>query len=275
MSSTITNNQEPWTGVPVLVHNNYYIITKNVGNPVNFILIWIINKNTYQTYTFEVGDTTPVPMDRFAQLFYNCVTEASNDYSFTIDENDENNNSLKIVIEIKSDFIPYRKEIFCVQDNNSQQINISTITNFARYHDHQIHQVTSTISQFTDTINQLENRVAYLENIIIQQNNTINNFINRFSNQLQNNNPDVNISEEFPVNNVTNNPNEGSMQDDNPSYNNSQSNPNRIRIRIRNGFGLGLGVGMIPMLPIIPVVPMTLGLGCVDGVCPSHTNNQY
>ncbi len=265
------NNQEPWNEMPIFKHNNYLLITQNNNQPTNFVKIWIINTNTYQTYSAEVSDTAPVPIERFAQLFFNCASKYSNEYSFNIEDIVDNNSSIKIILEINSVFIPYRKEIICFQNLGSQHVTIDNIINFARYYDDKINQLTdtvnlstntinqltNTVNQLTNTLNQLEHRVTYLENTVNQQNITINNFINRFGNTDNINNSQNNI--DGPRN-----------AEYRTGFRVNETNQSR---NTENGSGLSIGsIGMIPVLPVMSMLPFTLGTNIVNDIQPPRNN---
>ncbi len=257
-TNNTNNNSDIWNCNPILYKDGYIMVPQNfTSSGQEGVTITIMDKDTCKCYTCEISDSAPVPINRFSQLFYNCVTGSEPIYSIEFERVQENNEitQIKIVIKINSEFIPYRKELVCTPLTTN--IYFEGLFNTVRSIIIDNNNNKNNITELENRVSNLENRVSSLENTINQQNNIINNFINRFGNLNLESNP--NNIDGPRVNNVQTN-----------THTNTQTNnPNN------NIFGLGVGVGFgIPILPMIPVSPMILGSIGINSYVNTNTNTN-
>ncbi len=277
-TSNNINNLQPWKCNAIFEHEHYDIVAQNntggVSTTEQNVSIIIIDKLCYQTHNCVVIDSAPVPIERFAQLFYTCLSKSDPNYLINIERIHENNEitGIKIVLEIQSSFVPYRKELICTRQENLESINIlGTIITLSKKHDCLINMCKKRIKELENTVTSLESRISSLENTVNQQNNTINNFINSINNNIKNglyqNQNNVNIP---PVDNNSNTdgPRVNTFSDNNP-YPNVRAN----EIGVGVGLGLGLSFG-IPILPMIPVSPLMVGLNSFNISGTTNLNNN-
>ena len=280
-NSNNMNNLQAWDSNAIFENEHYDIFAQNntggVSTTEQNVSIVVMDKLCYKTFNCVVSDSAPVPIERFAELFYTCLSKSDPNYLINIERIHENNEitGIKIVLEIQSTFIPYRKELICTQPENLESINVlGTIITLSKKHDCLINMCKKRIKELENNVSSLESRISSLENTVNQQNNTINNFINNINNNIKNglysNQNNVNMVNTPPVDNNSNT--------DGPRVNTFPDNNPNLNVRANEiGVGLGLGLGLsfgIPVLPMIPISPLMVGLNTLNISGTTNVNNN-
>ena len=112
-NSSNMNNLQAWDSNAIFEHEHYDIVAQNNTGGLsteNNVSIVVMDKLCFKTFNCVVSDSAPVPIERFAELFYTCLSKSDPNYLINTERIHENNEitGIKIVLEIQSTFIPYR-----------------------------------------------------------------------------------------------------------------------------------------------------------------------